>query len=177
MAHEKLNISTTPEWARAQARLEPGSGITSVGGLAHRLSGLEEIKGPDQGKESSPVANTPLSTDPKRQSLGKLIELSRRRMRLSVEQLADRATVDLAELFAIEKAEEINPEPRTIYQLAQVLQLRAEPLLELAGLVEARSTGFNDLSVRFAARCEPMEGLTRQEEEALNWFVRELSKS
>ena len=42
MAHEKLNINITREWASAQAKLEPDTGITAVGGLAHRLSCLEQ---------------------------------------------------------------------------------------------------------------------------------------
>jgi DNA-binding XRE family transcriptional regulator len=117
-----------------------------------------------------------ISADPRRQSLGKLVELSRRRMRLSVEQLAQTANVDLAELLAIEKAEEILPEPRTIYQLAQVLRMRVEPLLELAGLAVSTSGGLTESAVRFAARSEPMDSLTSEEEAALSWFVQELSK-
>ena len=169
MAHEKLNINMTREWASAQAKLEPDSGTTSVGGLAHRLSGMEQA--------SDAALSPSTSTDPRRQSLGKFIELSRRRMRLSVEQLADKANIDLAELLAIEKAEDVRPEPRTVYQLAHVLRVRVEPLLELAGLVVTRTTGLTESAVRFAARSEPMEALTKDEEEALNWFVKELTRA
>jgi transcriptional regulator with XRE-family HTH domain len=175
MAHETLNMSITREWASAQAKLEPDSGITSVGGLAHRIGGTEQVRGrgPEEGAEV--LSTHTMSVDPRRQSLGKFIELSRRRMRLSVEQLAERADVDLVELLALEKAEDILPEPRTVYQLAQVLRMKVEPLLELAGLV-TKSIGLTESAVRFAARSEPMDALTKAEEEALNWFVQELSK-
>ena len=176
MAHETLNINITPEWASAQAKLEPESGVTSVGGLAHRIGGLEEVSG-RVGQEGTETLSAPtMSADPRRQSLGKFIELSRRQLRLSVEQLADKANVDLAELLAIEKAEDILPETRTVYQLAKVLRMRVEPLLELAGLVVTKSVGLTESAVRFAARSEPMDALTKEEEEALNWFVKELSK-
>jgi transcriptional regulator with XRE-family HTH domain len=164
MAHEKLNFKISHGWTRAHAKLEPDSGITSAGGLAHRLRAA--------GRPGAVV----ISTDPRRQSLGKLIELSRRRMRLSVEQLADRANVDLAELLGIEKAEDTVPELRTIYQLAGVLGIGPDPLLELAGLIEAKFVGLGESAVRFAARSEPMNALTKEEEEALNWFVAELTK-
>ena len=115
--------------------------------------------------------------DPGRQSLGKFIELSRRRLRLTVEQLADRADVELGELLAIENAEDVQPETRTIYRLAETLNMRVDPLLELAGLVGRRSVGLTQSAFRFAARSEPMAALTSEEEEALNWFVGELTKA
>jgi len=175
MAHETLNINVTPEWALEQAKLEPDVGVTSVGGLAQRIRGFEDV--PNAEQEGAENLSTPsMSADPRRQSLGKFIELSRRRMRLSVEQLAEKVDVDLAELLAIEKAEDIVPEPRTLYQLAQFLRMRVEPLLELSGLVVAKSVSLTESAVRFAARSEPMDTLTKEEEEALNWFVKELTK-
>jgi transcriptional regulator with XRE-family HTH domain len=176
MAHETLNINITREWASSQAKLEPDSGMTSVGGLAHRMGELYREGGSVQQEGTEVPAGRMMSADPKRKSLGKLIELSRRRLQLSVEQLAQRAEVDFAELLAIENAEDIVPEGRTIYQLAQILRIKPEPLLELAGLVVAKSLQLRESAIRFAARSEPMEALSKEEEEALNWFVRELSK-
>jgi transcriptional regulator with XRE-family HTH domain len=176
MARELFNINITPEWALEQARSEPETGITSVGGLAQRIEGLEVLGGPGLEAGKGAASTVVMSTDPKRQSLGKFIELSRRQMRLSVEQFAQKADVDLAELLAIEKAEEVTPGPRTICQLATILRTRVEPLMELAGLVVQKSVGLTETAVRFAARSEPMDALTKEEEEALNWFVKELSK-
>jgi transcriptional regulator with XRE-family HTH domain len=176
MAHKVLNINITPEWALQQARSEPDIGITSVGGLAHRISELKASSAAARQAVAEIASQPVMSADPKRQSLGKFVELSRRRMRLSVEQFAKRADVDLAELLAIEKAEDVSPEPRTIYQLATILQIAVEPLLELAGLVVQKNYGLTETAVRFAARSEPMDALTKEEEKALNWFVKELTK-
>ena len=176
MAHEKLNIDVTSEWAIQQAKTEPDVGITSVGGLAHRINELETPGDRARRIENEIAARPAMSADPKRQSLGKFVELSRRRMRLSVEQFAQNADVDLAELLAIEKAEDIAPEPRTIYQLASVLRIDVGPLLELAGLAAQKSADLTETAVRFAARSEPMDALTKEEDEALNWFVEQLTK-
>ena len=143
MAHEALNINITREWAVAQGKREPDSGATSVGGLAHRISGLLQASDPARQERANGT-----SADPRRQSLGKFIELSRRRMRLSVEELADKANVNLAELLAVEKAEEFVPEPRTLRQLAKILQMPAEPLLELAGLAVTQSSALTESTVR-----------------------------
>lgn len=172
MAHETINITLTREWARSQAKLESDGSVTSVGGLAQRASGIA-LKTSPTASASVPEA-TP---DPRRQSLGKFVELSRRRLRISVEQLADQANIDLRELLAIEYASDVTPEPRTIFQLATILRVKPEPLMELAGLVVRKNTALTESAVRFAARSEPMQELSADEEAALNWFVNELTKS
>lgn len=161
MAHAKLNLNITPEWVKARAEREPESGIISAGGLADRLDTLRGSAAPH---------------DTNRQSLAKFVELSRRKLRLSVEDLAERAQVDLADLLAIERAEPFEADPRTFYNLARVLKVKEEPLMELAGLITIRNSRMNELAVRFAARSEPMDALSPQEEEVLSWFLKEMSK-
>ncbi len=173
MAHETLSVDITREWALVQAKNEPEIGVTSVGGLAHSMNELArlDISVPPSHAEPIPAAS------PRRFSLGKFVELSRRRLRLSVEQLADQANVDLSELVAIESAENLIPEPKTIYELAKVLQVRAEPLLELAGLRVPTTSNLVNSAVRFAARYAPTRTLSTEEEAALDWFVEELTKA
>jgi len=83
MAHAKINLNITPEWVKARAQREPESGIMSAGGLANRLT---------------MVRDSGTTYDTNRQSLAKFVEFSRRKMRLSVEQLAERAQVELTDL-------------------------------------------------------------------------------
>src|SRR6266849_5580414 len=56
-------------------------------------------------------------------AFGSLIRLSRRRERLSVEQLAEKARVELVEVLAIEQEHGYIPRPRTVHQLATFLKL------------------------------------------------------
>jgi transcriptional regulator with XRE-family HTH domain len=114
--------------------------------------------------------------DTRKLSLARFVDLSRRRMRLTVEALAQRADVDLATLLAIESGEDVVPEPRTVFQLAKVLNVNPEPLMELAGLIDVKNSSVGEVATRFAARSEPMAALTPEEEEALNWFVDQISK-
>jgi hypothetical protein len=58
---------------------------------------------------------------------------------------------------------------------AQFLKVSHVKLLTLAGLAEARDSGFNDAAVRFAAKSEPIRKLTREEQEAFDEFARFLS--
>ncbi len=105
---------------------------------------------------------------------GQLVEYARRSQGLTVESLAQQADIDLTELVAIERNEDMQPSPRTVYQIAQVLKLPASKLMELAGLAEARDEGLGKAALRFAARSEPTAKLSKEEREAFEEFVRVL---
>jgi HTH-type transcriptional regulator, competence development regulator len=109
-------------------------------------------------------------------AFGKLINLCRRSKGLSMEQLAERARVDLSELINIEHDLRYRPEPRTVYQLSGVLDLPNEKLLQLSGNMVIRDMRFEQSAVKFAARSESVDKLSREEHRALEEFVKYLSE-
>jgi HTH-type transcriptional regulator, competence development regulator len=109
-------------------------------------------------------------------AFGKLINLCRRSKGLSVEQLAERARVDLSELINIEHDLRYRPEPRTVYQLSGVLDLPNEKLLQQSGNMVIRDMRFEQSAVKFAARSESVNKLSREEHRALEEFVKYLSE-
>lgn len=109
-------------------------------------------------------------------AFGRLIEYARRRAGLSVEGLAERAEVDLAALLAIETQNNVSTDVRTIYQIAQVLNLPATNLMQVAGL-SAPKPAVSRAAMRFAARSEPSSRLSRDERQALEEFVKALAES
>jgi transcriptional regulator with XRE-family HTH domain len=150
-------IARSPDaaWLRAKAE-EEDNGIVSVGGLVCALA---------RGQAESKAHFT------ERLALAKLIELRRRQYRLSAEDLARKADVDLADVVSIERGERTVPEPRIVHRLAQALELPEPRLLELAGLLPANDARFREATVRFAARSEPVSDLLPEEQEALEEFV------
>jgi hypothetical protein len=82
MAHEKLNIDITRKWTLAQAKLEPDSGITSVGGLAHRLGGTRKTKGAAPDADTKADAISAASPHSSTRPVGELVRLLQRPMRL-----------------------------------------------------------------------------------------------
>lgn len=136
-------------------------GFVSVGGLAVRCGLYQSSCGGE--------------TDRAR-VFGHFIELARRKAGLSLEALAERADVDLSELVAVER-DNASPEPRTVFQLSNALDLPLRGLQELAGFFEVRSQRLNQAALRFAARSEPTAQLTPDEREALDEFVKALAES
>jgi HTH-type transcriptional regulator, competence development regulator len=149
-----------PAWVRRMAELDDNSELT-VGGLAHELGMFE-----------GPAAPTPLA----KSAFAKLIELRRRERHLTVEQLAARAEVGMAELVGIELGKVDAPELLTVAKLAAVLELPAQKLMQLSGTVMPKNARFAEAVVRFAARSEPVNQLSPEEHDALKEFVKFLAE-
>lgn len=159
-----MKMNDDINWLLAAANEEDNC-IVSVGGLACRL----------RAEESKLEQEIPEST--RRVAFAQLIELSRRKRRLTVEQLAEQADIDVSQLIEIEEGECISAEPRTVFRLAQVLNFPKERLMELSGLAKTRDRHLTEATVRFAARSEPVNILSAEEEEVLQEYVKVLVKS
>jgi len=107
--------------------------------------------------------------------LGALLQMLRRRDRLSTEDLAIAAVVDLTELQAIESDPTVTPHPRTIHQLASYFNLPQRSLLVLSGALDVGQE-VRDQAVRFAAKSTGLSKLSREEKNLLSEFVRFLQK-
>lgn len=138
------------------ALIEDSSESISVGGLACDLGLVGQVN------NVSSVA------------FGKLVELVRRARNLSQLALAELAEIDCLELIEIERGQGLVPEPRTIHQLAKVLELPYGELLELSGLARSRGKSLDQDAIRFAAKSGSVGKLTREEHDALEEFVRVL---
>ena len=117
-------------WVLKMAADEEGSSI-EVGGLYGRLRAR--------------------NLDTSRRSLAQFVQLSRRQLGLSSQELAMKAQVALADLLAIETGDGMIEGVGVVTRLAEVLGVEAEPLLVLAGL---SSRGDGDLG-NAAAHFEP----------------------
>lgn len=109
-------------------------------------------------------------------AFGRLVRLMRRDNGFSIEKLAKDADIDIEELIDIEEDAHFRPDVRTVYQLANVFGLPRTNLLKIAGLIEAQNDALHEEAVRFAARSDPVAGLTSEEKAALEAFVAILSK-
>ncbi|MDZ4848068.1 MAG: helix-turn-helix transcriptional regulator [Pirellulaceae bacterium] len=153
------------DWLLSNAEFEAAEGCISVHGST--ADGVEDCGSADsllkrRGHDDHSVG-----------AFAQLVEFGRRRMGLSLEQLAAESDIDLEELVEIERAY-AQPSPRALHRLAMTLKLPVEPLATVAGLVKARDENLEQAVYRFAAQSEPNCALTPQEEDAYNSFVNAL---
>ncbi len=155
-----IEMNNDRAWLERMAGLEEYESV-SAGGLYIRM-----LEG--QRREVL-AANGNLSV------LGRLVELARRKKGFSVAEVAEKCKLGLDEVLAIEQGGMDEPEPRILFTLAKELDLPAEGLMELGGLVQKRDNSLGKAAVRFAANCKPTAKLTRAEKDALDEFVKVLA--
>lgn len=102
---------------------------------------------------------------------GKFVSLQRRKLHLSLEELAARSESAADELRAIEDDPFHEPEPSTVFGLANAFDLPPQQLLRAANLVESKSTRLPEEALRFAASAKPVGPLTPEEQLALEAYV------
>ncbi len=107
-------------------------------------------------------------------AFGLLVKLSRRAKRLSVEELAEKISVEAEELEHIEREPDFRARPRTISKIANFFDLPVAEVMKLAGAAVSNDTSFNTTALKFAAHSDDMAALSREEQEALKSFVRYL---
>lgn len=161
-----MKFERSKEWWLARARRE-GDAAVGAGFLAL-----------DPGPEERSAAAAPATpADETRIAFGRFVHLMRRQRGLSIETLAEQATLDVGELVSIEENLDYIPEPRTVYQLARTFNVPQHGLMQIAGLAVANDAGLRQEAVRFAARSESVQKLTREEKVALEAFVAVLSQA
>ena len=153
-------INISKRWCEYAGREELGLEVGAG------LIGLDPIS--DQADEHA--------HDEARVALCRFVNLKRRKIELTLEALAERADIDIAELMNIEQDPSYLPEPRTLFQLAMVFDVDQKKLMGLSGLTQARNFSYIEEAVRYAARSQVVEELSPEEQAALDGLISVLSK-
>lgn len=164
-----MKLSLTKEWLTKRAEQEK-TAETSAG-----FFNLSVLEG-DQRKEEHGASVAQVQGDNPLPAFGRLINLWRRKKGLRMDELANKARIDLIELIAIERDIHYIPEPRTVYLLAKILGLSSDRMLQLSGNTVVRDSTLGQEAIRFAARSESVEKLNGNEQRALEEFVKFLNE-
>ena len=161
-----MKLGITREWFERKVALEGDLDI-AAGTFALGHSNDEAAPaGPPQEDDSQT-----------RIAFGSFVEAMRRRNGLTMEKLAEKARVDVAEIRNIERDAHHRAEPRTVYQLASTFGLPNKALLQLSGNAVARDVNMHEHAMRFAARSgESVQNLSKDEKRALEEFIAYLAK-
>jgi transcriptional regulator with XRE-family HTH domain len=105
-----------------------------------------------------------------------VLQMLRRRQQLTVDALAKRADIDRDEIVAMERNNAYRPSPLTLHKLCKFYAIPEERMLVLAGAITEAPEGFSESASRFAAQSESFAKLTKEEQEALDEFLRFLKE-
>lgn len=154
-----MKIEIDKDWCMRMAQLE-GDAEIGAGRLAIDPVFDGDPVPAEDGEEEGPNV-----------AFGRFVNLMRRQRGISLEQLADDANVNLADLVEIESNPHHKPELRTAHQLANYFKVSRAGLMQVAGLAAPKDTRLFNEGVRFAARSESTAALTPEEDAALEAFV------
>ena len=105
-------------------------------------------------------------------AFGMLVRLARRSKKLTVEQLAEKLSVDADEIQQIERDPAYHARPRTISNIARFFDLPLTELMKLAGAAVSNDDVFRTKALKFAAHSDDMSILTDEEQNMLRSFIR-----
>jgi transcriptional regulator with XRE-family HTH domain len=135
-----------------------------------------EIAAGSLSLDQVPPSRSDMASRPRMVAFGRLINLSRRKRGWTIEDLALTARIDASEALRIEHDLDYIPGPRTVYQLSSAFELPSEQMLQLSGNMLMCNQQLGEQAVKFVARSEAAEKLSRQECQALDEFVKYLSE-
>lgn len=156
-----MNLKFSKQWCLEMAQLEGDSEVSAgVRFLTEEQESLPQMPSDELSRGRS--------------VFGRYVNLMRRRGGLEIQELATEADIDVDEVESIEAGID-NPDPRAIYQLANVFSVESAKLSKMAGLTRANDAEFVDRSLKFAASSNPNAELSEAERLALEAYVRYLT--
>lgn len=111
-----------------------------------------------------------------RVALGVLVGQLRRRERLTVAELAERAEVSEVELRQVEHDPHYTARPRLIFQLSRYFKVPLASLSQMSGTTHGVERKLYNDAVQYAARSDDVSGLPQEQLEVLNAFVAMLNE-
>ena len=168
-----MKLCVNNDWLRRQIETDTDTNVEA--GRAIRRS-ADIAKAAEAAQQTLAQAAPKGETAPKTEAaLSLLVQLTRRRDKLSTAQFAERLRISAEELAAIETNPTYSPKPRTIHNLAEYVKVPANVLLNLLPDAPVIDRSLDAAVHRFAASSDNLSDLSRSERRGLNDFVKFLT--
>ncbi len=167
-----MEMLITPTWLRSKFETEPDVDF-DAGMPVHLLQSIDMFL-PSDVAVAEPVDEERVLQ--LKHAFGLVIRQLRLRDGLTVEALAEAASVLVEELEAIEHDPHFQARPRTVVQLAKVFEIAPPKMMKLSGVAHAADETLEDEVLKFAAKSDGVSSLNSEEQSLINDFVRLLNE-
>ncbi|WP_315731538.1 MULTISPECIES: helix-turn-helix transcriptional regulator [unclassified Bradyrhizobium] len=162
-----MEMLISPDWLRRKVELDPDVDTDAGPSMAVLESAGMFLPAELVPADDAKVVNLIMA-------FGVLVRQLRRQRQWTIEELAKRARVDAEDLRLIERDPHNKPRPRVVHQLAVVFSMPERALMKLSGATVTRDEAFEEEAKRFAAKSDDMSKLSKEEQRALNDYVKYL---
>jgi transcriptional regulator with XRE-family HTH domain len=161
-----MNFDNVREWLTRKLQVVDDAGVAAGG------TSFADLQRQAASRMVTPATLVEVPTE-----IGRVVRYVRESHSWSRHELAERATVDEAEVEAIETSRELDIPPRTLVQLADTCGFSRRKFQELAQHFVPYQNGFGALgSLSFAAKSENVAEISRDQFEAVRALVAVLSE-
>ncbi|WP_216824712.1 helix-turn-helix domain-containing protein [Paragemmobacter aquarius] len=170
---KNMKLCVNNDWLRRQIETDADNNVEA--GRAIRRS-VDIVKAAEAAQQTLAQAVPESGTVHKTEAaLSLLVQLTRRRDKLTLAQFAERLRISAEEVAAIETDPGYSPKPRTIHNLAEYVKVPAKVLLNLLPDAPVVDLSLDAAVHRFAASSDNLSELSRSERRGLNDFVKFLT--
>lgn len=172
-----MKLCVSNDWLRREIEGDPDVEV-EAGRVIHRSSDVVKAMHAveQQQAQDAPVESPRLVSDRDAENiLGRFVQMTRRKDRLTPAQLAERIRVAPEEITSIERDPGFSPKPRTVHQLARYVKVPSSTLLHLLPNAGQKDVALNEAAHRFAASSDNLPGLSKAERKVFNDFVKFLA--
>lgn len=166
-----MEMLITPEWLRNKteseqvAECEAGMAVEALESIGMFLP-RDRVKSVDEPERVSRL----------KLAFGIFIRNLRLKKKISREELARQAAVEIKDIFSIETDPHYQPRPRTVYQLAKFFDIEPQKMMGLSGVTQVYDEELEEEAFKFAAKSSGVSSLNKEEQTLLNEFVKYLNR-
>jgi transcriptional regulator with XRE-family HTH domain len=166
-----MEMHITPDWLRnkientSEIEIEAGIPIASLENLNIFLP--QDLIGEIDEEQTVRLKH----------AFGVLIRNLRLTKELTLESLAESATIDKDELRLIENDPHYETRPRTVFQLASFFEMKPQQMMKISGASQILDDELEEETLKFAAKSDGVSSLNKEEQQILNEYVKFLNKS
>ncbi|VAW75783.1 hypothetical protein MNBD_GAMMA12-1354 [hydrothermal vent metagenome] len=162
-----MEMHITPDWLRKKIEDSPDGEIEA----GFDISGLRNVYMFLPGVLVDDEHVTRL-----KHAFGIFIKNLRLTKELSVDDLAEAASIDNDELRLIENDPHYETKPRTVFQLSRFFKIQTQKMMVISGIAQSLDRKLEEQTLKFAAKSDGVSSLNSEEQQVLNEYVKYLNE-
>jgi len=166
-----MEMLISPAWLQRKIESEPEENI-EAGFPTEAVDSIDIFLPQEHSADSTPKVKHEIIC---KTVFGIFIRNLRCQKKLTIHQLSKKVEVDEEEISSIENDPSYQSRPRTVHQLAKYFNIDKQHMMKLSGVTQLHDEALEGEALKFAAKSNGVSSLNKEQQRALNDFVKYLN--